>query len=83
MTDYTGFINKPFSVSGTGDIGSCCSCDMVDSVGNETHITQHELFACLSPGCPHYCCAKHRQSCGFCEGCCAKKHGLAGHLRVE
>ena len=73
-------LNFPTIISGNTDVGSCCGCDTTDSGGVKKHILQYTLFLCGNPGCNHYVCRKHLESCGYCEGCCAEEHGLGSHI---
>lgn len=63
---------KPYSISGTEDIGSCCICDTTDSDGVKTHIKQHNLFYCQKEGCDHLVCGEHFVE-NYCYGCYLEK----------
>lgn len=54
---------------------SCCCCDTYDEYGKLIDHIEHDiLYKCTNKGCKHYCCEKHRETCGFCMGCCAEIH---------
>ena len=58
----------------------CCCCDGVNrKTGEKIHVEHNILQDCLNPECSHQCCEDHRESCGFCTGCCAELHGLNFH----
>jgi hypothetical protein len=58
----------------------CCCCTGYDTedkkvVTNEPKI----LYKCSKPSCKCYTCEEHRQSCGYCLGCCVEDHEDSDH----
>lgn len=59
---------------------SCCCCTGYDTEGNIVKAPEPRvLFKCERPGCNCYTCGEHRQTCGYCLGCCVEVHESYNH----
>ena len=59
---------------------SCCCCTSYDTEGNIVRTLEPRLlFKCERPGCNCYTCGEHRQTCGYCLGCCVEVHEDSNH----
>jgi hypothetical protein len=63
---------------------SCCCCTSYDTEGNIVKAPEARLlFKCERPGCSCYTCGEHRQTCGYCLGCCVEVHEAFNHSIKE
>jgi len=62
----------------------CCCCTSYDTEGNIVKTAEPRLlYKCERPGCNCYTCGEHRQTCGYCLGCCVEVHEAFNHSKRE
>jgi len=78
--DYRGEFKKIKGAYQGLDYPSCCCCTSYDTEGNIVKAPEPRfLFKCERPGCNCYTCGEHRQTCGYCLGCCVEVHEDFNH----
>ena len=59
---------------------TCCCCTGYDTEGNIVKVPEARLlYKCERPGCHCYTCGEHKQTCGYCLGCCVEVHEDFNH----
>lgn len=62
----------------------CCCCTGYDSKGKQVGTPEPGvLYKCMKPGCSCWTCEAHRQTCGYCLGCCVEDHEEFNHSNRE
>ena len=70
----------PYVSSATEPAYPCCGCTVVRAHTHE--VVRRPLYVTAShcQRCGGTACRNHYNTCGLCEGCCIREHGMMKHL---
>jgi len=81
--DYPEVSKRPYEPK-LYEAPTCCCCTGYDTEGNIVKTAEPRLlYKCERPGCNCYTCGEHRQTCGYCLGCCVEVHEAFNHSKRE